>query len=63
MVASTWATILTFIAASSAFAAKEVEFKHHNNTELAETLQKVHNRYVLKFSFFVVFLSFFFANF
>jgi len=25
-------------------ASKEVEFKHHNNTELAETLQKVHNR-------------------
>ena len=33
-----------FIAGFMAAAAKEVEFKHHNNTELAETLQKVHNR-------------------
>lgn len=25
----------------------EVEFKHHNNTEMAAVLQQVHNRWVL----------------
>ena len=38
-----WALFIAGFMASAA-SAKEVEFKHHNNTELAETLQKVHNR-------------------
>ena len=41
-----WAVFIAgfVVAAVSLALAKEVEFKHHNNTELAETLQKVHNR-------------------
>ena len=38
-----WALFIAGFMAAAA-SAKEVEFKHHNNTELAETLQKVHNR-------------------
>ena len=37
-----WAFVL--LAAS---ACAEVDFKHHNNTELAAVLQQVHNRYVI----------------
>ena len=47
MFGSGWAILgLTLAAglAASASVDKEVEFKHHNNTELAETLQKIHNR-------------------
>ena len=40
-----WAVFIAGVVTLAAEAAsKEVEFKHHNNTELAETLQKVHNR-------------------
>jgi len=35
------ASILLMIVVGLAMA--EVEFKHHNNTEMAEVLQKIHN--------------------
>ena len=42
MLAYLWA-LLAFVAFS---ARAEVEFKHHNNTEMAAVLQQVHNRCV-----------------
>ena len=42
MLAYLWA-LLAFVAFS---ARGEVEFKHHNNTEMAAVLQQVHNRCV-----------------
>ena len=43
MLAYLWALV-----AFMAFMAKaEVEFKHHNNTEMAAVLQQVHNRWVI----------------
>ena len=30
-----------------AFVKAEVDFKHHNNTEMAAVLQQIHNRWVL----------------
>ena len=45
-----WTNNLAMIIGLLAFAAgvanAKVEFKHHNNTELAEVLQQVHNRSV-----------------
>ena len=38
-------TGLTLLAVVIGLADADVEFKHHNNTEMAEILQQVHNRY------------------
>merc|ERR1719336_260308 len=38
-----WATVLLLAAAPATLASK-LEFKHHNNTELAAILQQVHNQ-------------------
>ena len=46
---ASWSIVAGLVVAVAVAAeAKQVEFKHHNNTELAETLQKVHNRCVLR---------------
>ena len=36
---------LVLFAVFVSVAAGNVEFKHHNNTEMAEVLQQIHNRY------------------
>ena len=38
------ALLLLCTATKSALAVQDVEFKHHNNTELASVLQRVHNQ-------------------
>ena len=52
MLAYLWA-LLAFVA----FGARaEVEFKHHNNTEMAAVLQQVHNRWLISYYLITCFL-------
>ena len=45
---ASWSIVAGLVIAVAVAEAKQVEFKHHNNTELAETLQKIHNRCVVR---------------
>ena len=45
MMGSSIVTGLTLLAVVIGLADADVEFKHHNNTDMAEILQQVHNRY------------------